>query len=263
MSQWGRQFYSTASGVHCFTSAGSEVEVKDQQIQTEISETAAEHKHMQAGSVTSPPTSMCWSGVYTSNLWQLYTNLLSNGIIDTSTQKGFLSGVNGTFEHIYSINAILDNAKAHNLPLAMTFIDLKNAFGNWKCFTPIHPWPPYYVKVPSEVRYYIHNLYSNLFAFVSTKSWSTSIFPIQRGVFQGDTLSPLIFLLCFNPIVMLAKKLKGASPSTYPSPTPRIYLLLDRTFMLNGKKPIRQIPMGFIFALLWNTIQTGPPQSST
>ena len=52
-------FYSIDSGIHCFTSAGSEVEVKDQQIQTEISETAAEHKHVQAGSVTSPPTSMC------------------------------------------------------------------------------------------------------------------------------------------------------------------------------------------------------------
>jgi len=27
-------FYRTDSGIHCFTSAGSEVEVKDQQIQT-------------------------------------------------------------------------------------------------------------------------------------------------------------------------------------------------------------------------------------
>ena len=46
----------------------------------------------------------------------------------------------------------------------------------------------------------------------------------------------------------------------YPSPTSRIFLLLDRTFMLNGKKSIRKIPMGSIFALLWNTIPTGPPQ---
>ena len=60
-------YYSTDSGIHCFTSAGWEVEVKDQQIQTEISETVAGQKHMQTGSVTSPPTSMCWSSVYTSN----------------------------------------------------------------------------------------------------------------------------------------------------------------------------------------------------
>jgi len=38
---------------------------------------------------------------------RLESYLLSNGIIDTSTQKGFLSGVNGTFERIYSINACL------------------------------------------------------------------------------------------------------------------------------------------------------------
>ena len=47
----------------------------------------------------------------------------NNGIVDTYTLKGFLSWVNGTFEHIYAINTILDNAKVNNLPLVMTFID--------------------------------------------------------------------------------------------------------------------------------------------
>ena len=52
-------------------------------------------------------------------------------------------------------------------------------------------------------------MYSNLSAFISTKQWITHTFPIQRGVFQGDTLSPLIFLLCFNPILKLAQSLQG------------------------------------------------------
>ena len=119
--------------------------------------------------------------------------LIQNGIIDTATQKGFLSGVNGMFEHIYTINAILDNAKTYNLPLAMTFIDLKNAFGSvsHKLIQDLL----HYVKVPVEIRYYIHNLYTNLSAFISTNHWSTGLFPINKGVFQGDTLSPLIFLL--------------------------------------------------------------------
>ena len=54
-------------------------------------------------------------------------------------------------------------------------------------------------------------MYSNLSAFISTKQWitDTCTFPIQRGVFQGDTLSPLIFLLCFNPILKLAQSLQG------------------------------------------------------
>jgi hypothetical protein len=33
-------------------------------------------------------------------------------------------------EHILSLNSILDNAKQNKLPLYMTFIDLKNAFGS-------------------------------------------------------------------------------------------------------------------------------------
>ena len=48
---------------------------------------------------------------------RLESYLILNDIIDTSVQKGFLSGVNGTFEHIYTINSVLDNAKAHGLPL--------------------------------------------------------------------------------------------------------------------------------------------------
>ena len=35
--------------------------------------------------------------------------------------------------------------------------------------------------------------------YVSTKNWNTSVFSIQRGVFQGDTLSPLLFNLAINP----------------------------------------------------------------
>ena len=124
-----------------------------------------------------------------------------------SNQKGFLSGVNGMFEHSYTINTILDNAKTYNLPLAMTFIDLKNAFGSvsHKLIQDLL----HYVKVPVEIRYYIHNLYANLSAFISTNHWSTELFPINKGVFQGDTLWFLIFLLSFNLIIKLVKSLSG------------------------------------------------------
>ena len=37
--------------------------------------------------------------------------------------------------------------------------------------------------------------------YVSTKEWSTPLLQIKCGVFQGDTLSPLLFLLAFNPLL--------------------------------------------------------------
>ena len=49
--------------------------------------------------------------------------------------------------------------------------------------------------------------YAQLEGNVKTKKWRTPNFKIQRGVFQGDTLSPLIFLLAFNPLIELCNNL--------------------------------------------------------
>ena len=36
---------------------------------------------------------------------------------------------------------------------------------------------------------------------VETPSWRSDSFPFRRGVFQGDPISPIIFLMVFNPIL--------------------------------------------------------------
>ena len=71
-----------------------------------------------------------------------------------------------------------------------------------------------HVKVPDAVSSYINDLYSKLSAYVTTKSWSTPSFSIQKGVFQGDTLSPILFLLCFNPIIQSAQDLPSLGVHT-------------------------------------------------
>ena len=127
---------------------------------------------------------------------------LQNGIIDSSTQKGFLHGVNGTMEHIFTTTSIIEHAKRNGLPVSISFLDLKNAFGSvsHKLISDIL----YHIKLPTSVRDYINNTYSKLQAF----EWSTELFPITRGVFQGDTMSPIIFLLTFNPIIQLVRRLE-------------------------------------------------------
>ena len=143
--------------------------------------------------------------------------LLENKIINPSLQKGFLSGINGTMEHIFSLSAIIDNARQNKLPLALTFIDLRNAFGSVS-HTYIKDILEY-VKLPNEVQFYVSTLYANLSAYIATKQWKTSCFKIGRGVFQGDTLSPLIFLLAFNPIIQAIFKLESGFKLKLPTPT--------------------------------------------
>ena len=134
--------------------------------------------------------------------------LLENKIIDISRQKGFLSGLNGTLKHIFTITAILENTKQNNLPLSLTFFDLRNAFGSVSHKHIVDMLR--HIQLPAPLITYISNVYSKLSASIKTKRWSTSWFPIERGIFQGDNLSPLLFLLVFNPVIHLCDQL----PST-------------------------------------------------
>ena len=122
-------------------------------------------------------------------------------MIDKSLQKGFIRGVNGYMEYVFAVQSIISNAQEHSLPFVMSFVDLWNAFGSIS-----HSYINdiiHFVKLPPppEFTNYVNNLYSSLSAQISTKDWITESFPIQRGVFQGDTLSPLLFLIAFNPMI--------------------------------------------------------------
>ena len=131
--------------------------------------------------------------------------LKANNVIDSSVQKGLLTGLPGIFEHVYSLSAILQDVLTNKKPLMMTFLDLKNAFGSVShqlIFDMLKA-----VRVPSAFFHYIQSFYSQLSVTITSRAWETDSIPFRRGVFQGDTLSPIVFLLVFNPILKLAGSL--------------------------------------------------------
>jgi len=131
---------------------------------------------------------------------RLETFLLSNGIINFSLQKGFLTGITGTAEPIFTTTATIQ----HGIPLAVTFLD-QNAFGSvaHALITDILV----HIKLPSGRISHILDGYTKLSATVKTKEWKTPPFEIKWGMFQGDTLSPVIFLTVFNPLVEFSNHL--------------------------------------------------------
>jgi len=104
----------------------------------------------------------------------------------------------------------MENALANKKPLMMTFLDLKNAFGSVSHQLQLIFDMLQAVKVPPSVIDYIQSFYSQLFVMVKSKSWETDLIPFKQGVFQGDALSPIIFLLVFNPVLKLAESLNSS-----------------------------------------------------
>ena len=69
----------------------------------------------------------------------------------------------------------------HSLPLSLSFIDLRNAFGSILCVYISDILK--FMKLPPEFTNYMNNLYSLLSAHISTKDWKMQAFIISKGVF--------------------------------------------------------------------------------
>ena len=83
----------------------------------------------------------------------------------------------------------------------ISFLDLKNSFGLVPHQLILDMLSA--VKVPSRIQSYIESFYSRLFVTVTSKNWETPPIPFLQGVFQGDTMSAIVFLLAFNPLLKL------------------------------------------------------------
>ena len=137
-------------------------------------------------------------------------------------------------EHINTINAILDQAKENKKSVSITMLDLKNAFGSVSHSYILDMLQ--HASIPREAIQYIRNCYNKLSVYIQTKSWQTSQLKVGKGMFQGDTLSPTIFLLAFAPITRLMEQwhysgfsLQIPVPNSkdLPSPDSTIYVLWD------------------------------------
>ena len=130
---------------------------------------------------------------------RLHDYIIDNELVNTEFQKAFLKGKNGCVEHNQVLHEVISHSKANNRTVHITWFDLEDAFGSVS-----HDLIKLTLQrnlVPSEIQTYILNLYSALNGRVTTKQWSSDSFEFRKGIFQGDPLSPIIFILCFNPII--------------------------------------------------------------
>ena len=136
---------------------------------------------------------------------KIFKFVRDNKYIETNIQKGFWPGISGTVEHTEMLNYILNDARIKQRSVTVTLIDLKNAFGEVhhnliKSILRIH-------HIPDEIISMIENLYTDYGISILTKDFIPAPIPVERGVLQGDCLSPLLFNLCVNSLINTIKGL--------------------------------------------------------
>ena len=134
-------------------------------------------------------------------MWKLLTGIISEDLYtyleETNTlpkeQKGCRRQTRGTKDHLLVDKMIMRNCKKRKTNLSMAWIDYKKAFD----MVP-HSWIIECLKIYGAANNLV-TLLSN-----SMQHWKTTLTAsgttlaevnIRRGIFQGDSLSPLLFIV--------------------------------------------------------------------
>ena len=128
-----------------------------------------------------------------------------------SEQKRCCKGSHGTKYQLLIDKTVLKDCKKRYTNQAMEWIDYKRAYD----MVP-HSWIRECLEmfdIANNVQDFLNN---------SMKSWKLELnasgktlgeVDIRRGIFQGDSLSPLLFVLCMVPLTWLLRRAKAESES--------------------------------------------------
>jgi len=138
--------------------------------------------------------------------YKLTTGLIADQIQDHTTiadeQKGGKKATYGTKDQLLLNKAILESCRKGYKNLSTAWIDYKKAYDSIP-----HSW------IVESLR--LHGVSENIIKFIETtmKLWKTTMtlnhsngtieigpLKILNGIFQGDSLSPLLFIIAMNPL---------------------------------------------------------------
>ena len=134
---------------------------------------------------------------------EIYHSLTSRRLFPDE-QKGCRKGSRGTAELLYLDKHILDESKTGGKNLAMAWIDYKKAYDMVPHSWIINSLKMY--KISDEVINFIDKAMETWRVELTAGGRKLAEAKIQRGIFQGDALSPLLFIIAMMPLNHILRK---------------------------------------------------------
>ena len=137
-----------------------------------------------------------------SHIYKIFTKILTRRIekkIDEalfSEQAGFRSN-HRTTDHIHTENMLREKCRDFNLPTCLIFVDFEKAFDSVE-FDAIMK-SLIYQGIELQYIHLLKDIYSNCTSNIALNEMKTT-FDINKGVRQGDTISPKLFTNCLEYI---------------------------------------------------------------
>ena len=133
---------------------------------------------------------------------QIYAHLDQEKLL-LEEQKGCRIGSRGSNDLLYIDRAVIKEVKSRNKNLAMAWIDYKKAY-----MVP-HSWIIeclYLFGVAENIKSLLVNNMEKWKVILSSGNSGLGVAEIKQGIFQGDSLSPLVFVLALIPLSLILRK---------------------------------------------------------